>query len=102
MRYFEVEGKPCRALQFDRNLFGQNKDKLNMTNVFVRNIPKEIKAKELEEKFKPFGTVKSLKVSLNTDHSSRGYGFIQFEDEEAAKAVVSALHSEEIMQAMVF
>jgi polyadenylate-binding protein len=42
----------------------------------VRNIPKDIKARELEEKFKTFGTVKSLKVSLNTDHTSRGYGFI--------------------------
>jgi len=76
MRYFEIDGKACRALQFDRNLHGPNKEKLLPTNVFVRNIPKEMKHFELEEKFLNFGIVKSLKVSLNSDHTSRGYGFI--------------------------
>ena len=84
MKYFDVDGKPCRALQFDRNLIGPNKEKLQSTNIFVRNIPKEIKHWDLEERFRQFGTVKSLKVSLNPDHTSRGYGFIQFSDEEAA------------------
>lgn len=76
MRYFEIDGKPCRALQFDRALLGGNKERLMTTNVFVRNIPKELKLNDLEKKFAEFGKVKSLKVSLNSDHSSRGYGFI--------------------------
>ena len=28
MRYFDIEGKPCRALPFDRQLLGSNKEKL--------------------------------------------------------------------------
>lgn len=97
MRYFEVDGKPCRALQFDRNLLGSNKDKLVTTNIFVRNIPKDMGHQEMEDKFKDFGVVKSLKVSLNPDHSSRGYGFIQFQDEDSAKQAVEALEQETVL-----
>jgi hypothetical protein len=28
LRYFEIGGKPCRALPFDRTLLGNNKEKL--------------------------------------------------------------------------
>jgi polyadenylate-binding protein len=49
-----------------------------------------------------YGTVKSLKVSLNPDHSSRGYGFIQFEDEDSARTAVHSLQHEKILQAFVF
>lgn len=78
MRYFEIDGKPCRALPFDKDLLGSNKNKLADHNVFIRKIPEEIKAPELEEKFKRYGDIKSLKISLNPDHSSRQYGFVCF------------------------
>lgn len=78
MRYFEVDGKPCRALPFDKDLLGSNKEKIKDNNVFVRKIPAEVKAPELEEQFKKYGEVKSLKISLNPDHSSRQYGFVCF------------------------
>ena len=77
MRYFEIDGKPCRALPFDRSLLGSNRDKLFEQSVFVK-IPKNILHKDLEETFKEYGTIKSLKVSLNDDYTSRGYGFICF------------------------
>lgn len=72
------------------------------SNVFVRNIPSEIKPDELENKFSEFGNVKSLKVSLNPDHSSRGYGFIQFQEEDAAAAAVQTLSKEKMLQALVY
>jgi RNA recognition motif-containing protein len=34
--------------------------------------------------------VKALKVSLNEDYTSRGYGFICFEDKEAAKKALDS------------
>ena len=77
MRYFEIDGKPCRALPFDRSLLGSNKEKLFDQSVFVK-LPKNILHKDLEDKFKEFGAIKSLKVSLNSDYSSRGYGFVCF------------------------
>ena len=39
--------------------------------------------------FKNYGDVISSKVSLNEDHSSRGYGFVCFKDPESASRALS-------------
>lgn len=83
MRYFTINDKPCRALPFDRQLLGSNKEKLTSHNVFVK-LPKEIKHTDLQRLFEQSGKIKSLKVSLNPDYSSRGYGFICFQEEDGA------------------
>jgi len=83
MRYFEIDGKPCRALPFDRSLLGSNKDKLIDQSVFVK-LPKGILHRDLEKIFSEYGQIKSLKVSLNPDYTSRGYGYISFQDKVSA------------------
>ena len=45
--------------------------------------------------------MKSLKVSLNEDHTSRGYGFICFDTEEAAESAVEGSKEEEL-RALIF
>jgi len=78
LKYFDLEGRPCRALAFDKDLLGSNRNQTNKNNIFVKNIEKTIKSADLEEKFKAVGDVKSAKVSINGDYSSRGYGFVCF------------------------
>ena len=80
LKYVEFEGKPCRALKFDKEFLGGNRVKLNDRNVFVRKIPKEWKPADLDREFSKYGDIKSLKISLNGDHSSNGYGFVCFKD----------------------
>lgn len=100
----------CRALPFDKDLIGGNKNILNLKqNVFIREIPKEWDSKTLEEKFAAVGPVKSAKVSMSPvikvetvegkkyhivqetePCSSNGYGFVCFENEEHAKQVIEA------------
>ena len=58
--------------------------RLSEQNIFVRHIPKDIFAEGLEKHFAKFGDIISCKVSLNEDHTSRGYGFVCFKDPEAA------------------
>jgi polyadenylate-binding protein len=89
MRYFEVDGKQCRALPFDKQLLGSNKDKLLTHNIFVK-VPKELKHEDLHQMFEPMGKIKSLKISLNADYTSRGYGFICFQDEATAMQALQA------------
>lgn len=101
MRYFDIEGKPCRALPFDRQLLGSNKEKLLAQNVFVRSIPKNLKHEDIHQIFSQFGPVKSLKISLNPDYSSRGYGFVCFETAEAATAALESKNLKE-MQTIKF
>jgi RNA recognition motif-containing protein len=89
MKYFEIDGKQCRALPFDKDLLGMNKQNLVDHNVFVKRIPKEMTMAQLHEHVSKVGDVKSLKISLNEDHSSRTYGFICFQDKESASKAIS-------------
>jgi len=102
MKFFKIGGKPCRALQFDKSLLGSNKEKLAGSNVFVRSIPKNLEHEDLQKKFEAMGKIKSLKVSLNSDHSSRGYGFICFNDEATAAKAIEASQKGDDTVAMKF
>ncbi len=92
MRYFDIDGKPCRGLKFNKNMLGANKDTLNKgNNLFVRNIPKNVHSDEdVHKQFEKFGEILSLKASKNQDHTLRGYGFVCFANEEAAKRALDA------------
>jgi RNA recognition motif-containing protein len=102
MKFFKIGGKPCRALQFDKQLLGSNKEKLAGSNVFVRSIPKDLEHEDLQKKFAAMGKIKSLKVSLNSDHSSRGYGFICFDNEEIATRAIEQSSKDDDTVAMKF
>ena len=63
-------------------------------NVFISKIPKGLEHSDLQSKFEKIGRIKSLKISLNPDHSSRGYGFICFQEEAAASKAVELCQNE--------
>jgi hypothetical protein len=92
LRYFYIKDKMCRALPYDSELQGSNQARLVEQNVFIHKIPKdnEHHAKWLEDNFKQYGDIKSLKISLNPDHSSRGYGFACFQEPASAAACLAA------------
>ena len=96
LRYFEVKGKPCRALPFDKDLLGSNKQKILDQNLFVRKVSADVSAKELEEKFGKYGDVKSLKISLNPNHTSRGYGFVCFQTPEGAQKAIQQAEDDKL------
>ena len=90
MKYFTIEGKPCRALPFDRELQGANRQNLAKQNVFLKHIPAHLSSEDVEKLLaKEFECeVKSCKVSINPDYTSREYGFALFQrPEDAEKAV---------------
>jgi polyadenylate-binding protein len=85
LRYFElVQGKPSRGLPYDNDLLGSNPLKIVDHNIFVRKIPESMTPQQLEEFFSKYGQIKSLKISLNSDHTSRRYGFVCFQEPEGA------------------
>jgi hypothetical protein len=84
LRYFNIGTKPCRALPFTNELLGTNVTKLGGNNIFVRRVDKDCVGEDFEKVFRQYGEVLSCKVSLNEDHSSRGYGFVCFKDTTAA------------------
>lgn len=116
IKYFEItDGQnkvwQCRALPFDKDLIGGQKTILNLKqNVFLKSIPKDWTSKTVEETFSKLGPVKSAKVSLapviKTETNEKGkklkvvdetlpceslgYGFVCFENEEHANALIGS------------
>lgn len=104
MRYFEIAGKPCRGLAFDKQLLGSNKEKLLAHNVFVK-VPRNILHDDLHKIFEQFGPIKSLKVSLTHEYESNGYGFICFEEADSAPKALAASEANKLppgVQAFMF
>eukprot|EP00347_Sterkiella_histriomuscorum_P009662 403340349 len=82
MKYFEINGKPCRAIPDLKKEFETLGNEMGQrNNLKVQNLDKSITSQQLDEIFaKVFGddAVLSAKVSINSDYSSRGYGFVLF------------------------
>jgi RNA recognition motif-containing protein len=64
--------------------------------IYVGNLPFEARDEELRELFAGFGNVASSKVIIdNTSGRSRGFGFVEFEDQAEARAAIAAVHGKE-------
>ncbi|XP_010505212.1 PREDICTED: polyadenylate-binding protein 7-like isoform X1 [Camelina sativa] len=61
-------------------------------NVFVKNLPESVNNAGLQGMFKTFGDIVSCKIATFEDGKSRGYGFVQFEQEDAAHAAIEKLN----------
>ncbi|KAJ2457348.1 Protein phosphatase PP2A regulatory subunit B [Coemansia sp. RSA 2424] len=62
------------------------------TNVYVKNLDAEVDDAALNELFAPYGVITSALVQRKEDGKSCGFGFVNFEDHEAARKAVEELH----------
>jgi polyadenylate-binding protein len=63
------------------------------TNCYVKNIPGNWTDEDLFKEFEPFGTVLSAVVMKDqSSESSRGFGFVNFEETDGAKKAVDSLN----------
>merc|ERR1712156_450859 len=66
------------------------------TNVFVKNFGDELGDDKLKDMFTKFGKITSYKVVKEKDGKNKGFGFVSFEDSEAAEKAVEELNGLEI------
>jgi cold-inducible RNA-binding protein len=67
------------------------------TKLFVGSLPWAVNDQELEDLFKEFGAVTSAKVIIDRDtNRSKGFGFVEFDDDAAAKTAMEALNGKDI------
>jgi polyadenylate-binding protein len=62
--------------------------KSGMNNIFVKKLDPSINAKALQSAFSKCGRILSCKVALDAEGASKGYGFVQFESADGAKAAL--------------
>eukprot|EP00270_Netrium_digitus_P018202 TRINITY_DN687_c0_g1_i1.p1 TRINITY_DN687_c0_g1~~TRINITY_DN687_c0_g1_i1.p1 ORF type:complete len:681 (-),score=247.77 TRINITY_DN687_c0_g1_i1:121-2163(-) len=65
---------------------------LRFTNVYVKNLDSDISEETLSEKFTEFGKISNLVIMKDEAGNSRGFGFVNFEDPNCARAAVEALN----------
>ena len=67
------------------------------TKLFVGSLPWVVDDNQLNELFSEFGDVLSAKVIIDRDtNRSKGFGFVEFEDDNAAKAAIDNLNNREL------
>lgn len=58
----------------------------------MQNLDKELDHKALYDTFSTFGNILSCKVALDASGQSKGYGFVQFDNEESAQNAIDKLN----------
>lgn len=67
------------------------------TNLFVGSLPYSVTDDELKSYFEEIGPVKSAKVIMDREtNRSKGFGFVDYENEDDAKAAIEKLHESEM------
>jgi RNA recognition motif-containing protein len=66
-------------------------------NIYVGNLSWSMTDEDLNSLFAEYGTVSSAKILKDKmSGRSKGFGFVEMEDDEAAKTAISNLHETEI------
>ena len=98
LQFFQVEEARRCANGLNNTKIGDNFIRCNLqegnfmepkANVVVKFIDTAVTQQQLHDAFLPNGPIRSCKLELFPDGKSRGFGYIQFESEEAAEAAIA-------------
>lgn len=89
LNFTPLNGKPIRIMYSHRD---PSIRKSGTANIFIKNLDKAIDHKALHDTFSTFGHILSCKIATDPSGQSKGYGFVQFDNEESAQNAIDKLN----------
>ncbi|XP_053083576.1 polyadenylate-binding protein 1 [Pangasianodon hypophthalmus] len=66
------------------------------TNIYIKNLDKDVDDKKLKDIFSKFGLALSVRVMTDENGKSKGFGFVRFERHEDAQRAVAEMNGKEL------
>ncbi|XP_020875289.1 polyadenylate-binding protein 2 [Arabidopsis lyrata subsp. lyrata] len=89
LNYIPLYGKPIRVMYSHRD---PSVRRSGAGNIFIKNLDESIDHKALHDTFSVFGNIVSCKVAVDSSGQSKGYGFVQYANEESAQKAIEKLN----------
>lgn len=85
----QLKDRNIRLMWFKQNRGDGEKENANL---FIKNLAESITQQDLSDKFSVYGSIVSTKLVTYRDGKSKGYGYVQFENEEDAQEAIAELN----------
>lgn len=66
------------------------------TNLYMKNLDSDITEEHLLEKFSTFGKIVSMVIAKNENGTSRGFGFVNFDNPDDARRAMEAMNGSQL------